>query len=117
MGDLSEHFSRSEFVEHGSGLLVGPDPALVQVLERIRSATGSRPLRIVSGYRSAAYNRRIGGAPASQHINGRAADIEPGRCTVAQALSAGARGVGYNHDGWVVHVDVRPGRPVTFLDV
>jgi uncharacterized protein YcbK (DUF882 family) len=116
VGDLSPHFSRSEFREHDNGALVGPDPKLVQVLERIRALSGT-PLRIVSGYRSRAYNRRIGGAVESQHIYGRAADIEAGRCTVAQALSCGAVGVGYDRSGWVVHVDVRPGRPVTFLDV
>lgn len=116
MGDLSEHFDKAEFREHGSGKLQGPDPRLVTVLERLRALDG-RPLKIVSGYRSAAYNRRIGGARNSQHIYGRAADILPGRFTVAQAVRAGATGVGYDHDGWVVHLDVRPGRAVTFLDV
>lgn len=117
MGDLSEHFSRSEFAEHGSGLIIGPEPALIRVLECVRAKTGGRPLRIVSGYRSPAYNRRIGGARNSQHIYGRAADLEPGRCTVAQALACGAVGVGHDDHGWVVHLDVRPGRPVTFRDV
>jgi uncharacterized protein YcbK (DUF882 family) len=117
MGDLSAHFSKNEFREHGSGLLIGPAPQLVQVLEWIRASTGGAPLRIISGYRSAAYNARVGGARNSQHIYGRAADIPSGRCTVAQALAAGAVGVGYDRDGWVVHVDVRPGRQVTFLDV
>lgn len=117
MGDLSPHFSRSEFAEHGSGKRLDPPAELVQVLECIRAATGGRPLRIVSGYRSADYNRRIGGARNSQHIHGRAADIESGRCTVDQALRCGATGVGFDRHRWVVHVDVRPGPAVTFLDV
>lgn len=117
MGDLSEHFSRWEFREHGSGKLIDPPHELLQVLECLRSSTGGRPLRIVSGYRSEVYNRRVGGARASRHIHGDAADLEPGRITVAQALSCGARGVGHDDAGWVVHVDVRPGRQVTFRDV
>jgi len=44
----------------------------------------------------------------SQHTFGRAADIPKGVATLRQALEAGARGVGV-HDGWAVHVDVRPG--------
>ncbi len=118
MGDLSAHFSRWEFAEHDNGALPAgmPDPRLVQILERIREMTGGQPLRIVSGYRSPAYNARVGGARNSQHLYGRAADIEPGRCSPGTALSAGATGVGYDRHAWVVHVDCRPGSQVTFRD-
>jgi uncharacterized protein YcbK (DUF882 family) len=114
MGDLSPHFSRWEFRDHRTGEVVGPDPKLIEVLERIRSGTG-RPLSIVSGYRSPATNRSVGGARNSQHLVGRAADIASGRVTVLQAVRAGATGVGHC-GGWVVHVDVRPDPPVTFED-
>ena len=33
------------------------------------------PLRVTSGYRSPALNRRVGGAPTSQHLRGQAADL------------------------------------------
>lgn len=49
---------------------------LCQTLEVVREAAGGRPMRIISGYRSEAYNRKIGGAKASQHVQGRAADIQ-----------------------------------------
>lgn len=119
MGDLSPHFSSTEFRDHRTGELPAgyPDRGLVQVLERLRSEKGDRPLRIVSGYRSAATNRAVGGAPNSQHLVGRAADIPAGYATVREALRAGAVGVGYDKRGWAVHLDTRSsGGPVTFRD-
>ena len=44
------------------------------LLEPLRAYHGL-PLHITSGYRSAELNRRIGGAPSSQHMTGEAADI------------------------------------------
>lgn len=109
MGDLSPHFSRSEFRDKRTRELVGPDRRLVDVLEAIRALTGN-PLTITSGYRSPSTNAAVGGAKRSQHLVGRAADIPAGRATVAQAEAAGATGIG-EKDGWAVHVDVRPGPP------
>lgn len=114
MGDLSEHFSRREF-DCRDGTQSHPDPELVARLERLRAAAGGRPLRIVSGYRSPSYNARVGGAPNSQHMYDRAADIPSGYATVQQAQAAGFRGIGYC-GSWVVHVDVRPGVAVVFRD-
>ena len=42
-------------------------------LQPIRDAIG-RPMRILSGYRSDALNRAVGGSPTSQHIVAEAAD-------------------------------------------
>lgn len=115
MGDLSPHFSASEFVDRRTGQLVGPSVELVAVLEHLRALDG-RPLPVLSGYRSAATNALVGGARHSEHLVGRAADIPSHRFTVDQAIAAGARGIGRCH-GWVVHVDVRPSpSPVIFDD-
>jgi uncharacterized protein YcbK (DUF882 family) len=113
MGDLSEHFSRHEFDCH-DGSIAHPDPALIAALERLRAMVG-RPLSIVSGYRSPAWNRHVGGARFSQHLYNRAADIPPHYATIALARAAGFTGIGYCH-GSVVHVDVRPGQTVVFSD-
>jgi uncharacterized protein YcbK (DUF882 family) len=57
---------------------------LCEVLEVIREAAGGRPLRIISGYRTLSYNRRIGSSDGSQHVQGRAADIQHPHLTAAQ---------------------------------
>lgn len=115
MGDLSRHFSRSEFrCKDGCGRDY-PTPGLLAVLEAMRRAKG-RPLRIVSGVRCAAHNAAVGGSPTSQHVHGRAADVPAGYASVAQWKIAGAVGIGVRR-GKVVHVDVRPGRlPFVFDD-
>lgn len=114
MGDLSAHFSRAEFRDRRTGQAVEVDPALVRVLEGIRSITG-RPLRIVSGYRSPGSNAAVGGARRSQHMTRplTAADIGAGRATEEQARRHGAVGVGLR-GRWVTHVDVRKGRRATW---
>lgn len=109
MGDLSPHFNRSEFDCH-DGTPAHPEPSLVAALERLRHICGDRPLRILSGYRSPAYNAKVGGAPHSQHLYNRAADIPSGYASVRQAEQAGFTGIG-NAGAWAVHVDVRPGGP------
>jgi len=49
----------------------------LHVLEPVRTLAG-RPVRVSSGYRSAALNRAVGGVPESSHIFGEAADIVVG---------------------------------------
>lgn len=110
---LSQHFDDSEFADHRTGAIV-VDPLLIDCLERLRTHIG-RPLRIVSGFRTAATNARVGGARNSMHLKGKAADIPRGYCRRLDAELAGFTGIGLC-DGWVVHVDVRPGRPVIFKD-
>jgi hypothetical protein len=46
-----------------------------EVLDPLRDAIG-RPITVNSGYRGPALNRRIGGASGSQHVEGKAADIQ-----------------------------------------
>ena len=49
---------------------------LFDALDVIREAWGN-PVTIVSGYRSAEYNKKIGAVDASQHPHGKAADLRP----------------------------------------
>ena len=113
MGDLSANFSRSEFRCSHCGVAV-VDQALVDVLQRMRTRVG-RPLTIVSGYRCAVQNRRVGGIRTSMHLRGMAADV-PGDYAAREAwIAAGAIGVGVRR-GRVIHVDVTPGRRAFVFD-
>lgn len=113
VGDLSANFSRAEFrCSHCGVSLV--DPRLVTVLQRARTRIG-RPLTVVSGYRCAVQNRRVGGIPASQHKQGRAADVPGDYGSVALWKACGAIGIGVRN-GRVIHVDVTPGRRAFVFD-
>lgn len=115
MGDLTVNFSRAEFRCDDCGRLDLLDQGLIAVLQRIRTAVG-RPLVINSGYRCCARNAAVGGIRFSQHLFGRAADFSQGYCRPDLALRSGAVGVGVRN-GWVVHIDVEPGRkPHTFQE-
>lgn len=83
---LTEHFSLAEFQRSETAQRFGIDntvpvqyiPTLQQlcrtVLEPLRSFVGG-PVIITSGYRCNALNVKVGGAYASQHTLGEAADI------------------------------------------
>lgn len=50
---------------------------LVVMFERIRALFGGVPLIINSAYRTTIYNKLVGGSPKSQHLLGKALDIQP----------------------------------------
>ena len=72
MGDLSAHFSRSEF-KCSCCDFDTVDAKLLEMLEAVRELFG--PVTISSGCRCKAHNLAVGGSTASQHLIGRAADI------------------------------------------
>ena len=80
---LSEHFTLGEFTKSGSHPEVYNIPSheaianlanLSKWLEVLRERAGT-PIVINSGYRSPQLNRKIGGAPNSNHLTGCAVDI------------------------------------------
>ena len=96
------------------------DQTLVVLLQAIREHF-NKPITITSGYRTAAHNAAVGGAKSSQHLLGRAADIQVAGVSVedvasyAEALMPDWGGVGRypikpgRARGWV-HVDTRPAK-------
>lgn len=71
---LSDHFKVNEFACKDGTDTIFISPALVTTLEQIRKRFNV-PVTINSGYRTEAYNKKVGGAAYSQHKYGTAADI------------------------------------------
>lgn len=124
---ITSHFRVAEFAQHARhGFESEPYPArwvnsrlrpLCELLEQIREVCGGRAVRVTSGYRSPAYNRVIKGARASQHVQGRAADIVVAGLSARRVhdlvLAAYRRGElpalgGLGSYAGFTHVDVRP---------
>lgn len=112
---VSLNFRVNEFACHGSGCCstVQIDPALVEYLQKIRDHF-KKPVTINSGYRCPTHNKRIGGASASRHTTGQAADISVKDVAPAEvakyAESIGVNGIGLyetDKDGHFVHIDTR----------
>ena len=76
---LEENFSLSEFrCRDGSDVpedLMDNVRLLAKNLQVLRDHVG-KPIRVISGYRSPTYNKKIGGARKSQHMVAKAADIK-----------------------------------------
>ena len=114
---LSANFTVAEFACKDGSDPVFVDSSLAALLQKIRDHFG-RPVVITSGYRTAAHNKSVGGAKSSQHLLGRAADIQVAGVSVedvaayAESLLPGWGGVGRypvkagRTKGWV-HVDTR----------
>ena len=71
---VSAHFKVREFACQDGSDAVFISEELVELLEKIRVHFG-KPTTINSGFRTAAHNKKVGGAAQSQHCFGMAADI------------------------------------------
>lgn len=87
---------------------------LVVMFERIRQHFGSKPLIINSAFRTLSWNQQVGGSPKSQHLQGKALDLQPpGNMPVnvffnelkSNASWMGIRGLGKYKT--FCHVDIR----------
>lgn len=117
---LAPGFKVREFRCRDGSDVVMIDQTLVVLLQAIREHFG-KPITITSGYRTAAHNAAVGGAKSSQHLLGKAADIQVADTTVeavaayAESLMPDWGGVGRypvkagRAKGWV-HVDTRPNK-------
>jgi hypothetical protein len=122
---ITNHFGLEEFAcRDGTPYPVewieGRLRPLCALLEVLRRELGGHAVAILSGYRTPFYNHFIGGAPASQHLEGRAADIVVSGVSPAAVHDTALQlhAAGELHLGGLgsypnfTHVDVRP-RPLS----
>ena len=112
MGDLSDHFSRSEFAcKCGCGF-DSVDVEHLRQLETIRQHFG-RAVRSNSSCRCVNHNAAVGGSSGSYHLVARASDIVVDGVSPQDVYDFADRmgfgGVGL-YSGWV-HVDSRTNGP------
>ena len=117
---LSPNFTVYEFRCRDGSDVVMIDESLVVLLQCIREHFG-KPITITSGYRTGTHNTAVGGSKSSQHLLGKAADIQVAGVSVedvaayAESLLPTWGGVGRypvkagRTKGWV-HVDTRPNK-------
>jgi hypothetical protein len=81
MTQLSRYFSLAEMTTTSTGLSNKPDAqqlarltSTAQAMDEVRKLLG-HPIRVNSGFRSAAVNRAVGGSPTSAHALGYAVDF------------------------------------------
>lgn len=107
---LSPDFKLKEFACRDGSDKVLVDLRLIHILQQIRDHF-ARPVIINSAYRTPSYNAKVGGAEASQHLFGTAADITvkgvaPSTVAAyAETLLADTGGIG--RYATFTHIDVR----------
>ena len=87
---------------------------LCQYMDQVRAFLGDRTIRITSGYRDPATNRRVGGASRSRHLYGDAVDFYVDGINVVdtfQKLKSYHTNGGLAVGNGFVHIDLRPGAP------
>ena len=114
----SAHFGEDELRCHGDGCCSGGveniDPRLLELLEQLRYNTGGLPIKLSCAYRCPVHNAEVGGASASQHMYGTAADVlRPDHLSYGEFQwyvdQLPFDGVGIYEDQDFIHVDVRYG--------
>ena len=114
---LSPHFRVREFASPDSDT-VKIDEALIAILERLYDYLGCTKVIITSGYRTPAYDRKVGGSGSGYHTEGRAADVNcwRGESRIhGSEICCALQELGWHHGiGWIaghaVHVDTRTAR-------
>jgi hypothetical protein len=90
-------------------------PTARMMLNGIALGSGLPSINVTSTHRDPFGNDRVGGAKDSQHIFGKAIDVDVSKMTDDQkrqfldsAIQNGARGIGIYSSGNTIHIDVRP---------
>jgi len=112
LGDLSAHFSKSEFACHCCGQLK-IENGLIIALEQLRSLAG-KPIIVHDGYRCPEHNQQVGGVVNSEHTLGMAADVSIPGLKLQEMYELALQvptffngGIGV-YDSSFLHLDIRP---------
>jgi uncharacterized protein YcbK (DUF882 family) len=114
LGNFSEaaESDPSGLLEWRNGVDRRVNPVLIEKVRNVARKFG-KTLTVTSGYRSPAYNKRVGGARKSQHMQANAVDIsganfsnEERLTLIALASAEGITGIGVYNDK-SLHFDVR----------
>lgn len=110
---LSTNFKAKEMDCKCSSCSTTPiDEDLIKGLQKVRDHFGL-PLNITSGYRCPSHNAAVGGAKASYHMKGQAADVYINGVTpkeIAQYAESTGLFKGIGRYGSFVHLDTRPNK-------
>lgn len=109
---IAKNFKVKEFrCKDGSDKILIDTGFIVNKLQKIRDHFGT-PITINSAYRTESYNKKVGGAKSSYHINGQAFDIVvSGHTPLEVARFAESIGIpGIIQYNTFVHVDSRPAK-------
>lgn len=107
--NLAPHFAVREFACKDGSDKILIDTDLVDKLEYLRLFLET-PIQVTSGYRTPAYNKKVGGVAKSHHLQGTAADV---KCEYGAKLLArtgellGFKGIGYYIGQNFTHLDTR----------
>lgn len=129
---LSAHFTLAEMTASATAARKGidntpPGPMIDQLIltadrmEHVRALLGGHPIRVLSGYRSPAVNRAVGGSKNSAHMTGQAVDfICPGFGSPAKVAAFLARELKHYDQvieefGDWVHIGFGPGKRMQAL--
>lgn len=95
MTQLTENFKLKELIVTNTGIDNTPPNhiidnlyTLAQALEKVRTACGNSPIRVLSGYRSPDVNAAVKGSKTSAHMKGLAADFTVGNMTIKDVFYA-----------------------------
>lgn len=106
-----KNFSPKEIACKGDGMILIDEHAM-DCLQRFRDLVGG-PVVLNSAYRSETYNKKVGGAPKSQHLLGRAFDVQITDRLHRDEIHKLAKSAGFSGFGdynTFVHIDIGPAR-------
>lgn len=113
MSQISKNFKRAEFAcKCGCGFDT-VDAVLLRVVQDVRKHFSAR-ITITSGCRCESHNANVGGSPNSQHLHGRAADIQVEGVDpplVSQWLEKAHPDVSIGRYDTFTHIDTRTNGP------